>query len=391
MHAKDLTKTMIDEGKMYSWQPSSISNSFEFFYGAFYDGSNALRLFPIELRHFREEQYKESIRNPRVFLDFFGLDYEAPHCSHFELCSNSLLRAPSPLKCDQTLNCENELFGGNNDLEFSIYKTFIKVNKFIAYKQSEKDFKDLLKSYKVEVPNEKVLVDRFFHVIGFKLLFSNSLKNLVTDLIQSLSPVIEKFTKKEQREPESATPTPPPVPEPNQPVKLSHRTSIAGNLSANDRAPPGACTSEFPLDPAPKSRSIKEFLFAIVINKPQINMFDDYTETQVLFGSDGNSVLLVSNDFLEYDAFQQDPKRLIDFYFHNLNLYTGEIISAFPTRLIEAVHLGGRRRRQNPWFEQQLSARLESSQKRQSERHSELRLLRFSLAWLQEPPFQPEV
>ena len=71
-----------------------------------------------------------------------------------------------------------------------------------------------------------------------------------------------------------------------------------------------------------KATSRKEYLVALIISRPQINVYDDCTETQVLFGSMGDSVLLVSNDFLEFDAFHQDPKVSIDFHFNALELYT---------------------------------------------------------------------
>ena len=88
-----------------------------------------------------------------------------------------------------------------------------------------------------------------------------------------------------------------------------------------------------------KNEIRREYSVVVIIQKPQINIYDDCSETQVLFGSRGDSVLLISKDFLEYDPFHQDPKYNVDFHFHNLNLYTGSVISTNSSRFTEAMFL----------------------------------------------------
>jgi hypothetical protein len=386
---------MIEAGRIYSWQPNSIQNCFEFVYASFYDGVNSLRLFTPELRHFREEIYKQSIRNPKVFSEFFGLDFPVPPNSHCDLCFNSLLRQAIVLTPIGKPEASCPVFGMANDLEFSVDQTFFKVNKFVVEKVADKDFKDLLQSYKVEITDQRVFVDRFFSVSGFKLLFSNSLKNLATDLMKALSPVIDLVTKKVQSKDGTETAEAREVAQdPLVRRRLSTMINPSTGLNSQDHNPNLAALD---YDSTPKAKCLKEYICALVINKPQINMYDDSTETQVLFGSDGDSVLLISNDYLEYDAFHQDPKFLVDFHFHNLNLYTGALTSPLPPRLSQALHLG-RGRGTGPRLHLQNATqfdrhdhRAEPPPPRQPQRHSELRPLRLPLPLLPQPHLFPEI
>jgi len=316
---------MIDADNIYSWQPTGIQNSFEFLHASFYDGANPLQLFTPKLELFRDDIYNVSVRNPRVFSEFFGLAYPVPNCSAWDLVSNSLLRPAVVLNSGDSPEEVCPVFGKIKDLEFSINKTFFKINRFVIERNRDKNFKEIFDNLKVDITDQKVLVDRFFLVSGFKLLFSNSLKNLCTDLIAALMPVIQKFVQ------------PPASKETSMSFhdirddkgvyrKASYRTTVS-------MPPMGEGVTDFAFadhdyESSPKIGCQKVYICALVISKPQINMYDDATETQVLFGSDADSVLLISKDFLQYDAFHQDPKFLIDFHFHNLNLYTGELTSA---------------------------------------------------------------
>lgn len=328
-----LTIEKIEQYKIYSWNVKSVKHTIEFIYASFFDGQNSFKIQTPELNHFRKEFYPTSISNPIVFAQFYGLAKPNIECQFPNFVSNSLIKEPIVIQWCESLTYTCPVLGNLKDLEFSINQTFFKINKIEIEKIVEKDFKSLLLDQKINIKEEKIFIDRFFVLSGFKFLFSNSLKNLCTDLIVTLSPVFGILMKEKNNDIEVASPE-------FQPESLRKGSTRAANTLYSSVDVNGVYEMDFQLRNK-KNVNKKNYVAALVISKPQINVYDDCTETQVLFGSSGNSVLLISNNYLEYDIFQQDPKYDIDFHFNNLELYTGKIKSTFTSRLAKKMFLGG--------------------------------------------------
>ena len=57
-----------------------------------------------------------------------------------------------------------------------------------------------------------------------------------------------------------------------------------------------------------KADKVKQYLFAFRIKKPEFNLFDKETQTQILLASDQDTLGVFFKEFLKYDKFEQDPK-----------------------------------------------------------------------------------
>lgn len=319
---------MMRDNQLHSWTLSSIKNTLEFIHMSFYDGKCVIGLRPPELNFFREEMWDTSVSNPRVFAEFFGLKDYPTDFKATDFVSNSLLKEPVLILRNTALGFTCPVRGSSKDLEFSIDKAFFKVNKFEIERGLQKDWKQLLELHRIKLQDERILVDRLFIVTGFKFLASNKLKNLVDDFVAGLSPLFSSLSQ-ERRDRDLSS---------MKATELMRADSVQSHHQ--DRRDSHFFPDEVAMGHCPKSNH-KQYSAVIVIRKPQINLYDDCTETQVLFGSNGDSVFMVYKEYLEYDQFQQDPRVNFDFHFHMLELYTGELTSPESPRLSEALFLGG--------------------------------------------------
>lgn len=318
--------------QLHSWTLSSIKNVLEFTHVSFYDGKCVIGLRPPELNFFREEMWDTSVSNPRVFAEFFGLKDYPSNFKATDFVSNSLLKEPTLILRNNTLGFTCPVRGNTKDLEFSIDKAFFKVNKFEIERGLQKDWKQLLELHRIKLQDDRILVDRLFIVTGFKFLASNKLKNLVDDFVAGLSPLFSSLSKARRDRDLSS-------------MKATElmRTDSVQSSHPHDRRDNHFFPSEVAMEHCAHNNH-KQYSAVIVIRKPQINLYDDCTETQVLFGSNGDSVFLVYKEYLEYDLFQQDPRVNFDFHFHMLELYTGELTSPKSSGLPQALFLGGANR-----------------------------------------------
>ena len=78
---------------------------------------------------------------------------------------------------------------------------------------------------------------------------------------------------------------------------------------------------------AVNSETKKSHILAFLIERPEFNIYDDSSETQVLFASENKSLCLVTKELLAYDLFEQDPKFSINTVFKDLQLFTGKLMS----------------------------------------------------------------
>lgn len=93
------------------------------------------------------------------------------------------------------------------------------------------------------------------------------------------------------------------------------------------------------------AKTNKSHVFAFLIERPEFNIYDDSSETQVLFASENKSLCLVTKELLAFDIFEQDPKFSVNMIFKDLQLFTGRLISALTHRLPQAMLLARRQRK----------------------------------------------
>ena len=189
---------MVSSNQLHAWAVASIKSTMEFVHASFYDGKCTVGLRPPELNSFREEFWAASVSNPRVFAAFFGLKEPAQDFAATDFVANSLLKEPTLIQRSSALGFTCPVRGSAKDLEFSIDKAFFKVNKCEIERGLEKDWKQLLALHRISLQDDRVFVDRFFIVTGFKFLASNKLKNLVVDCAAGLSPLFSFLDKQRQ-------------------------------------------------------------------------------------------------------------------------------------------------------------------------------------------------
>ncbi|MEM7515842.1 MAG: hypothetical protein AAF368_02815, partial [Planctomycetota bacterium] len=67
----------------------------------------------------------------------------------------------------------------------------------------------------------------------------------------------------------------------------------------------------------------KQFVFAFRIAKPEFNLYDKETKTQILLASNRDTLGVVFREFLQFDIFEQDPKTHVKLIFNQVKLFTG--------------------------------------------------------------------
>ena len=62
----------------------------------------------------------------------------------------------------------------------------------------------------------------------------------------------------------------------------------------------------------------KQYAFAFKITKPEFNLYDKETKTQILLASDQDTLGVVFKEFLQFDLFEQDPKTYVKIIFNQV-------------------------------------------------------------------------
>jgi hypothetical protein len=63
----------------------------------------------------------------------------------------------------------------------------------------------------------------------------------------------------------------------------------------------------------------KQYVFAFKITKPEFNLYDKETNTQILLASDQDTLGVVFREFLQFDIFEQDPKTHVKIIFNQVS------------------------------------------------------------------------
>ena len=302
--------------KLFKWAASEFYGKVKFIYASFFDGVNLLELKPKLLYNKRKKQFPESINNPVNFCKFFNLSFKnsldkrvkLPHLvfkrekyrvEYHDFIINSLFREyitlnDSNIESDQeeeisSSNGENEM----KDLEFNYDKIFFKIDSINFEKYKKIILSDYLPNKNKFLPNDEIEVSFFCRVRGFKFLVSNLLKDLLITMFQA---PIQNFKK----------------------LKPKRKKMGASNFKDSNTEEKWAFGYKL-RDKLPTNIT---YSLAFLIDGPEFNIFDEFTETQVLMASQEKSVCLIYKELLQYDNMELDPKINIKMIFNALQLYT---------------------------------------------------------------------
>ncbi len=309
----------------------------EFFYVSFYDGKNKLELKPSLLRYKRILFFENSTSNPKNFCSFFNLAEPAQPVRYCDLIINSLFAEHVMLDDFDFSHMQatnSHIDGAPKDLDFSLNDIFFKIDKISYEKDSIKNISKMIKVDSSYFPKDLNQIKNFCQVEGFKFLMSNRLKNVVTSLLESPFDHFKKINETKKAEKIATV------------DEIKEINSMSPHIKKNVKF----LFSEWQKDDqqAIRQDTRKTHIFAFLIDRPEFNIYDDSSETQVLFASEDRSLCLVSKELLEYDAFEQDPKININFIFKGLQLFTGSLISPIAHRLPQALFLARRQRVRGP-------------------------------------------
>lgn len=327
-----MTIQKIQERKrLFRWANKQTQGNVEFFYVSFYDGLNKLELKPSLLRYKRILFFENSTTNPKNFCRFFNLAEPAEPIKYCDVIINSLFANPIILEDFDSSHMQatnSHIDGAPKDLDFSLNDIFFKIDKISYEKDSIKNITKIIKIDSSYFPKELNQIKNFCQVEGFKFLMSNRLKNVVTSLLKSPFDHFKKINENKKAEKVTTV------------EEVKEINTMSPNIKKNVKF----LFSEWQQDDqqAIRQDTRKTHIFAFLIDRPEFNIYDDSSETQVLFASEDRSLCLVSKELLEYDAFEQDPKFNINFIFNGLQLFTGILISSFPYRLSQTMLLAGR-------------------------------------------------
>ena len=305
--------------KLLKWHVGDTNGRLEFFTISFFDGKRFLELKPQSLRERRIDLFETSINNPKVFCALFNL--ESPRKTYYggDVVINSLFGDPVAMSAEQFYqHSSRNVSKTTADLELGLNDMFFKIDKIQYQKLKESipgnNNEEFGSTIKKLFPDSTIVVHNFCEIDSIKFVISNRLKIVLIDLVQAPVETIKKLTNKKN---------------------LKTEFNYLASKSANKKPEPESAKFLFS-DWREKKimdnlKTKTRFIFGFRIMKPEFNIYDDQSETQILFASENESVCMISQDYLKYDIFQQDPKINIDVVFNQLELLTGFLKSSFTT------------------------------------------------------------
>ena len=255
-----------------------------------------LKLKPIQLRNKRKEYFKTSITNPYIFAMFFNLSSVKNEDRYSDYIINSLFSD----SVYQDGDFEDTETG--NEVDFDLEGIFFKISKIEFEKNANIKIERIIRNSTKYFPSNDLKMHNFIHVDGLKLLFSNYLKDNLTNFFKEIMANLDSITKLKDSK-----------------LILDKSQTSETNFGVRNGLYSSIIKQE---------NFSTKYLCGISISSPEFNIYDENTDTQVLFSSESKVFCLISRNNLEYDIFNQDPKYQFNILFRDLQLFTSYFISS---------------------------------------------------------------